>query len=86
MDSYEIRWKGAAQRDVRNIDPQQVPEIINAVERLIDNSFPPQHRKLRGSERDHRIRVGDYRVIYEVDNGERVVTVLHIGHRRDVYR
>jgi len=86
MDSYEIRWKRATQRDLRNIDPQQVPKIINAVDRFVDNPFPPQHRKLRGSEQDYRIRVGDYRVIYQVDTKAKIVIIYYVRHRREVYR
>lgn len=59
MDSYEIRWKRSTERDLQNIDSQQVPRIIDAVESLTDSPFPSQCRKLRGSERDYRIRVGD---------------------------
>ena len=86
MDSCEIRWNISAERDLRNIDPQQVPRIIKAVESLVDNPFPPQHRKLRGSERDYRIRVGDYRVIYQVDIKTKIVIIYHVRHRRGAYR
>ena len=86
MDSYEIQWKDSAERDLRNIEPQQVPRIIKAVESLVDNPFPRQHRKLRGSERDYRIRVGDYRVIYQVDTKRKVLTIYHVRHRREAYR
>lgn len=40
MGSYEIQWKGSAERDLRNIDPQQIPRIIQAIECLVDNPFP----------------------------------------------
>jgi mRNA interferase RelE/StbE len=86
MDSYEIRWKRSAERDLRNIDPQQVHQIIKAVESLVDNPFPPQHRKLRGSERDYRTRVGDYRVIYQVDIKTKIVIIYHVRHRKEAYR
>jgi len=86
MDSYEIRWKRAAQRDLCNIDQQQVPKIINAVEFLVDNPFPPQHRKLRGSKVNYRIRVGDYRVIYQVDTEARIVIIYYVRHRKEAYR
>ena len=86
MGSCEIHWKRSAERDLRGIDPQQVPRIIKAVEPLADNPFPPQHRKLIGSERDYRIRVGDYRVVYQVDTKAKVVTVCHVRHRKDAYR
>ena len=86
MASYEIRWKGSAKRDLRNIDPQQIPRVIQAVESLVENLFPPQCRKLRGSERDYRIRVGDYRVIYQVDVKTKGVTIYHVRHRGEACR
>lgn len=69
MGSYEIKWKGTAERDLRKLDKQHIPGIVNAVESLSDNPYPTQYRKLQGSERNYRIRSGDYRVIYEVDAG-----------------
>ena len=86
MDSCEIRWKGSAEKDLRGIDLKQIPRIIKAVESLADNPFPPQHRRLRGSERVCRLRVGDYRVIYQVDTGTETVTIYHVRHRKDAYR
>ena len=86
MDSYEIRWKNSAEKDLRNIDPQQIPRIVTAVESLVDNPFPRQHRKLQGAEWDYRIRVGDYRVIYQVDTETKVVIIYHVRHRREAYR
>ena len=85
MGSYEIHWKNSAERELRNIDPQQVPRIIKAVESLVDNPFPSQHRKLQGSERDYRIRVGDYRVIYQLDTETKSVIIYHVRHRREAY-
>lgn len=86
MDSYKVQWKTSAGRDLRSIGPQQVRRIIKVVASLVDNPFPPQHRKLRGSERVYRIRVGDYRVIYQVDTKTKVVIVYHVRHRREAYR
>lgn len=86
MESYEIQWKGSAERDLRKIDPQQVSRIIKAIESLVDNPFPPQCHKLLGVERFYRIRVGDYRVIYQVDTKTKVVIIYHIRHRREAYR
>ena len=86
MDSYEIQWKKSAEQDLRNIDPKQIIRIIRSVESPADNPFPPQCRKLRGSEHNYRIRVGDYRVIYEVDTEAKIVIVYHVRHRREVYR
>lgn len=86
MDSYEIRWKRSAEQDLRNIDQQQIPRIIQAIESLVDDPFPRQCRKLRGSERDYRIRVADYRAVYQVDVKMKLVTIYHVRHRREAYR
>ncbi len=64
MACYEIRWKHSAERELGNLDPQEIPRIVQKVESLVENPFPQGSRKLRGAEEDYRIRVGDYRVIY----------------------
>lgn len=86
MDSYEVRWKASAERDLRNLDPQHIPRIIAAVEALRDDPFPARRRKLRGSERNYRIRVGEYRVIYQVDTRAKIVIIHHVRHRQEAYR
>jgi len=67
MASYEIQWKHSAEKDLRGIDRQYIARILEAIESLSENPFPPQHRKLHGSESSYRIRRGDYRVIYQVN-------------------
>lgn len=86
MGSYEVRWKNSAERDLRKLDPQYVLQIIQAAESLGDNPFPRQHRKLRSSERHYRIRVGVYRVVYQVDTRAKMVVIYHVRHRREAYR
>jgi mRNA interferase RelE/StbE len=86
MDSYEIRLKSSAERDLRNIDRQYIPRIINTIESLAVDPFSSQTRKIRGSERIYRIRVGDYRVVYEIDTKTKIVTIFHILHRKEAYR
>jgi mRNA interferase RelE/StbE len=86
MASYEIEWKRSAGRELRNIDPKHIQRILRAVADLADNPLPLGRRKLQGSEQDYRIRVGDYRVIYRMDNRARLVTVYHVRHRGEAYR
>jgi mRNA-degrading endonuclease RelE of RelBE toxin-antitoxin system len=64
MGSYDIRWKQSAERDLRHVDCQRIAQIIRAIESLSNEAFPPQHRKLRGTEELDRIRVRDYRENY----------------------
>ncbi len=86
MVSFEIQWKRSAERDLRNIDKQYIPRIVKTIESLAANPFPFQYCKLRGTERLYRIRVGDYRVIYQVDNEAKIVIIYYIRHRREAYR
>lgn len=83
---YEVQWKRSAEKELRRLDPQQIPRIIQAVSTLVDDPFPRGFRKLRGAERAYRIRIGDYRVIYQVDVKVNVVTIYHVRHRRKAYR
>lgn len=86
MGSFKILWKTSAERDLRNIDAQHIPRIIKAIEVLEENPFPISAQKLRGSERIYRIRVGDYRVIYQIDKETNTVVIYYVRHRKIVYR
>ncbi len=86
MDSYRIEWKSSAEKELKAIDRQHIPRILEAVESLAINPFPSQSRKLRDVEKSYRIRVGDYRIVYQVDEKEGMVTIYHIRHRKDIYR
>lgn len=66
MASYEIEWKHSAEKELKSINRQYIPRILESVESLSENPFPLLHRKLHGSESIYRIRVGDYRIIYQV--------------------
>ncbi len=86
MDLFKIDPKGSFEHDLRKIDRQFIPRIFEAIESLSENPFPVQSRKMKGSESSYRLRVGDYRVIYQVDTKNKVVTVYHARHRKDVYK
>ncbi len=86
MSSFNIYWKLSAEKDIRDIERQQINRIIAAVENLASNPFPPQHRKLKGVEALYRIKVGSYRVIYQVDMMKKTITIVYIRHRKTAYR
>ena len=86
MASYEIQWKRSAEKDLRGIDKQFISRTLEAIDSLSDDPFPSQHRKLQGSESSYRIRIGDYRVIYQADIENRIIVIYHIRHRKDIYR
>jgi len=86
MASYEIQWKHSAEKDLRGIDRQFITRILEAIDSLSDDPFPAHHRKLLGSESSYRIRIGDYRVIYQVDLENKIIIIYHVRHRKDIYR
>ncbi len=86
MASYEIQWKHTAEKDLRGIDRQFISRILDVINSLSDDPFPSQHRKLQGSESSYRIRIGDYRVIYQTDIENKIIVIYHVRHRKDIYR
>ena len=74
-----------AQKERSELPESAYGRVKLAIQKLADDPRARGSRKLSGRD-GWRIRVGEYRVIYEIDNSNRSITVLHIGHRRDVYR
>ncbi len=85
MNIYRIEFRPAALRELRKIDRLAQPRIQGAIALLAQDPRPPASRPLRGRE-GHRLRVGDYRIIYAIRDDVLLIVVVTIGHRRDVYR
>lgn len=86
MGLFSIQWRNSTKKDVRNLPKQEVARIVAAVTELAHDPLPHGSQKLCGSERTYRIRVGDYRVVYEVFSVSHIVEVQRVRHRKDVYR
>ncbi|WP_425499854.1 type II toxin-antitoxin system RelE family toxin [Cerasicoccus fimbriatus] len=86
MGSYSVRLKRSAEKDLRRIEKSRVPSIIVAIQGLGQNPRPEGSRKLVGSESSYRIRIGDYRVVYLIEDTICIVEVERVRHRKDVYR
>ena len=86
MASYRLEWRRSATKDLRRIAAADVPRVVSSAEALANDPFPPGCTKLSGSERSYRIRVGDYRVLYDVFSGRLLIEVIKVGHRKDVYK
>ena len=82
--SYQLLIMRRAQKQLAQLPPRDYERIRDALAALAQDARPPGCRKLVGRD-GWRVRVGDYRVIYEVNDKQRVVTVLQVGHRRDIY-
>ena len=87
MARYEVLIKASAVRELGAIgqkkDRQRLARRISA---LGNDPRPSGCRKLSGDEERYRVRQGQHRIVYAIDDGRRTVTVFKIGHRRDVYR
>ena len=83
---YRVLLERAAERDLSRLSSEVHDRVIAAIKGLARNPRPPGNRKLAGSKNDWRIRVGDYRVVYEIADEIRVVRVNRVRHRREVYR
>ena len=76
----------AAEKDLARLASEIHDRVIAAIQALATNPRPPGCRKLAGTKNDWRIRVGDYRVVYEIADAILVVRVNRVRHRREVYR
>ncbi len=85
MASYKIAIKKSVAKDLRCIPKKDVKRILSTIQKLANDPRPPQAKKLSGQER-FRIRQGNYRILYTLENDKLVVCVVKAGKRRDVYR
>ena len=84
--SYQVVILRRAQKDLEEIAPPSYEMIKKRLVALGEAPRPPGSQKMRDRQGAWRIRSGDYRIIYEIDDSSSVVTVLDIGHRREIYR
>jgi len=83
--AYDVRIDSRVVRELRGLPERDAERLMKAVDSLAENPRPSHARRLVNRP-GWRIRVGVYRILYEVDDRRRVVTVYRAGHRRDVYR
>jgi mRNA interferase RelE/StbE len=83
---YSVQFTPRAQRDFSALDRAIQQRLRRRIDRLAEDPFPVGVKKLHAEEPFYRIRVSDYRVIYQVQVNELLVVVVKIGHRREVYR
>jgi mRNA interferase RelE/StbE len=82
--AYTVEFTQRASREFRKLPPEAQRRIAPKIDALEHNPRPHGVEKIDGNV--HRIRVGDYRVIYEIRDSVLMVLVVHMGHRREVYR
>ena len=84
--TYRVTLAPAAARQLRKFDPPVRRRIQATLELLAENPRPPAATQLVGGSGEWRVRTGNYRVVYEIEDEVLLVLVLAVGHRREVYR
>ena len=82
---YSLRVKRSAEGELRGLPKADLKRLLKRIEQLASQPRPPGCEKL-AAHQAYRIRQGDYRVVYVVDDAERTVEIIKVGHRREVYR
>lgn len=83
--TYSVEFTAAAARQVRKLPRPARDRVLDAIDGLADSPRPRGAKKLVGEQTAWRIRIGDYRVIYDVFDAELTVSVVRAAHRREVY-
>ena len=84
MGKYRIEFRASVEKDLRVMPEKDQIRILRRIEELASDPRSPMCKKLSGQER-YRVRQGNYRILYEIQDEVLIVTVVKIGHRRDVY-
>ncbi len=85
MDSYTVEVKPAARKELEALPDKLLARVVRKLESLANNPRPTGCKKLKGYKDQWRIRVGDWRVVYFIDDAAKLVSVTRIAHRREVY-
>jgi mRNA interferase RelE/StbE len=85
MGSYAVELKPSARKELESLPDSMLGRVVRKLESLADDPKPAGCKKLKGYKDQWRVRIGDWRVIYIVDDKARLVSVTRIAHRREVY-
>lgn len=86
MSRYRVEFTSSAARAIRKLPKNVRTRLLDAISALSDDPRPPGARKVAGADLAWRVRAGDHRVIYEIEDDALLVTVVRAAHRREVYR
>ena len=85
MASYEVRFKKSVSKDLRRIPTQDVQRLLARIDALSEDPRPFDCTRLSGMD-NYRIRVGHYRILYQIEDNYLVVQIIKVAHRSTVYR
>jgi mRNA interferase RelE/StbE len=85
VNSYRVALTSSAEKELNGLPKKVIARIVPRLEHLASVPRPPGCKKLKGGDHEWRIRVGDYRIVYVIDDTARLVDVTRIAHQREVY-
>lgn len=85
MAKYKIEIKKSAVKEIKKLPAGTLKKILSKIQKLSDNPRPFDCQKLSGDEK-YRVRAGDYRILYAIEDSVLIVFIVKVGHRRDVYK
>ncbi|MEN8806951.1 MAG: type II toxin-antitoxin system RelE/ParE family toxin [Desulfobacterales bacterium] len=86
MSGYKVTFARSARKELQTLSIDVAKRVLEKIETLEVNARPTGSKKLSGAKDLWRLRVGDYRVVYKIDDKDRIVDIAIIRHRKDVYR
>ena len=84
MARYKVEIKRSAVKEIESLPRKEILIVLNRIRRLSDDPRPGEGKKLSGQEK-YRVRCGDYRILYLIEDDVLVVYIVKVGHRKDVY-
>jgi len=84
--SYRIEIKRSAAKALKEIPKANRKRIVEKIDSLAESPPNPDTTKMKGDNPFHKVRVGDYRIVYEIQEDVLVILVIKIGHRKDIYK
>ena len=85
MAGYSVFFRNSVEKDFSGIPKKELKKILNRIKALEENPRPVGSEKMTGQEK-YRLRQGQYRIVYSIQDNECTVWVVKVGHRKDVYR
>ena len=83
---YSVEFRPGVLKSIKHFPKRELLRIKKKIEELSDNLPDPATTKLKGDNNFHKVRTGDYRIVYEIHGDRLVILVVKIGHRKDVYK
>ncbi len=84
--AYTVEFRPSVWKNVKNVPKKDLVKIKSKIEEISSNLLDPATTKMSGNNTFHKVRSGNYRIIYEIHNDRLLILVVKIGHRKDVYR